>query len=137
MSQQIVISLHENGLPGFAVLTTQKEVQDALQEALDNMSVSMCQRLAEILKEDAVKYFPIIQQGKTYNDGVETIDKTKFDQDLVWIAVYDYIGNGVNLDNEVIFHILIMLCVDVYANRRKNLSCQSSVFVCGYELERL
>ena len=95
MSQQIVISLHENGLPGFAVLTTQKEVQDALQEALDNMSVSMCQRLAEILKEDAVKYFPIIQQGKTYNDGVETIDKTKFDQDLVWIAVYDYIGNGV------------------------------------------
>ena len=35
------------------------------------------------------------------------------------------------------FRMLMMLCINAYANRRKDLSYQSSVFVCGCELELL
>ena len=47
-----------------------------------------------MLKAQTRKHANTIKAGKTFDDGYEIMDKQKFDDDLVCIAMYDAIGNN-------------------------------------------
>lgn len=93
---KIVIDLSTNGLPGIQVITTQQDVADAIDEYQTHKGNSrlFARKTAKMLKQQVRDHISTIQQGQTYHDGFEQMDRQKFDDDLVWIAVYDWIGHG-------------------------------------------
>ena len=92
MNDKILIDLTPNGLPGVSVLTEKTIVDEGI--ATFPLTKARARKLVKMLKQQVRTYLPTIMQGETYNDGFEIMDKQKFDDDLVWVAIYDHIGNN-------------------------------------------
>lgn len=91
----IVISLGSHGLKGFAVQTTHEIVLDAIELAKSTYTRQECEQLRNILVRELRNGSGAIMSGKTFVDSYgELYDKQKFNDDLVWVAIYDHVANN-------------------------------------------
>ena len=92
MTDKILIDLTPNGLLGVSVLTEKTIVDEGVRTF--PFTKARARKLVKLLKQQVRTHLPTIMRGETYYDGFETMDKQKFDDDLVCLAIYDYIGNN-------------------------------------------
>tara|TARA_R110000772_G_scaffold29399_1_gene73456 strand:+ start:752 stop:1066 length:315 start_codon:yes stop_codon:yes gene_type:complete len=95
MSNTVTIDLANNHLAGMFVQTRPEVIDASIAELKSSgMSKMQIRKLASVLKQQSRTFAQTIAAGGTFFDGVETIDRVKFDADLVWVAVYDNVGNN-------------------------------------------
>ena len=95
MSNTVTIDLANNHLAGMFVQTTSTDINDSIAELKSSgMSKMQMRKLSSVLKQQSRTHAKTIAAGGTFFDGVETINQEKFDADLVWVAVYDCVGNN-------------------------------------------
>jgi len=93
----MIIDLQANGLPA-RVETTHKAVKKCLKQIKRaNQSAKSCQQTADMLKRQFFNHVADIQKYGEYHDGFELMTRQKFDDDLVWIAVYDKVGRNIDI----------------------------------------
>lgn len=90
----IVIACGAHGMPGVCVETTDSDVREAIAQA-STLKRKQVRKLHQMLVKNLKKMLPAIKSGKTVRDPHgELYTKEIFDADLVWLAVYDHVGNG-------------------------------------------
>jgi len=93
----MIIDLSANGLPA-CVETTRKAVKKCLKTIEKRKaSAKYCQQTADMLKRQFFNHVADIQKYGEYHDGFELMTRQKFDDDLVWIAVYDKVGRNIDI----------------------------------------
>ena len=93
----MIIDLSANGLPA-RIETTRKAVKKCLKSIKRaNQSAKYCQQTADMLKRQFFNHVADIQKYGEYHDGFELMTRQKFDDDLVWIAVYDKVGRNIDI----------------------------------------
>ena len=94
MNTKILINLTPNGLPGIYVSAYQEEVDKLVLLACKNFTKAYARKVCKFLKQQTRENLPTIMKGETYHDGHELMNKEKFDNDLVNLAVFDWYGNN-------------------------------------------
>ena len=94
MNTKILINLTPNGLPGIYVSAIKEEVDNLVSSTTKLITKARARKICKFLKQQTRENLPKIMKGETYHDGHELMDKEKFDNDLVHIAVYDWYGNN-------------------------------------------
>lgn len=91
--QNLILLMEPYGYSGVAVKTTVAEIESALSTA-KTMGIFIAQQILAHMTQHFKPALARIRKGKTYWDGQETIDRAKFDADMVWFAVYNQVVNG-------------------------------------------
>jgi hypothetical protein len=97
---EFYIVMTPHGVNGAAVQVDDATVKDCIRQIKNalrkhQLTRAMIRDMHEMLaKELSNMMMKILRTGQAVDSKGETYDKAKFDNDLVWCAVYDHIGNG-------------------------------------------
>jgi hypothetical protein len=83
-----------HGVAGAGVQTTAKDIKRATKQAKREFGKDGCKKLHKILATNLTAMLPsIMQHGNAVDAYGEFYDTASFDIDLLWLAVFDSVGN--------------------------------------------
>lgn len=95
MAKNVYIACTPHGVTGAASQTTFKDIEKCIRTARKKFGVEGSRKMHAVLAKNLSNMLPqIMKVGFAYDEFGERYDADAFDSDLVWLAVYDHVGNG-------------------------------------------
>ena len=92
---KIFIACGAHGISGAAVEYTDSSLRKLIKQTKKRFTAEQCRDLHKILKTELATMLPkIMEHGLAKDSYGEYYTTEKFDTDLVYLAVYDHIGNN-------------------------------------------